>query len=301
MFLNDTNHLPAPSLADAFGEFLIDRRASSLSPSTLRYYQDELAPFLHCLALQGVSYINEITPEIIREHLLELSGRRNPGGVHIRYRTIKTWLRWAWEEYEFDNRNPITRVKPPKVSTAPLPGIPLEHVFRMVSVCKTDFAARDKAALLVLLDTAARRAEFLALNWDDVNLISGDVLIRSGKGGKPRTVHLGKHALKALRAWQRIAPKGHAIWTSQTRERLTNDGLRQIVRRRALDAGIPAPGLHDFRRASLLAMLRNGADAVTVSRYAGHADVRVTLRYLAQTDDDLREAHARSSPVDNWL
>lgn len=48
-------------------------------------------------------------------------------------------------------------------------------------------------------------------------------------------------------------------------------------------------------------MLRNGADAVTVSRYAGHADVRVTLRYLAQTDDDLREAHARSSPVDNWL
>jgi len=24
-------------------------------------------------------------------------------------------------------------------------------------------------------------------------------------------------------------------------------------------------------------------------------------RYLAQTDDDLREAHARASPVDNWL
>ena len=47
-------------------------------------------------------------------------------------------------------------------------------------------------------------------------------------------------------------------------------------------------------------MLRNGADAVTVSRYAGHADVRVTLRYLAQTDDDMRLAHAKASPVDNW-
>jgi hypothetical protein len=27
----------------------------------------------------------------------------------------------------------------------------------------------------------------------------------------------------------------------------------------------------------------------------------VMQRYLAQTDDDLREAHARASPVDNWL
>jgi len=47
-------------------------------------------------------------------------------------------------------------------------------------------------------------------------------------------------------------------------------------------------------------MLRNGADAITVSRYAGHADVRVTLRYLAQTDEDIREAHIRTSPVDNF-
>ena len=82
---------------------------------------------------------------------------------------------------------------------------------------------------------------------------------------------------------------------------LSLSGLREIVRRRAQDAGIPEPGLHDFRRACLLGMLRNGADAVTVSRYAGHADVRVTLRYLAQTDDVMRIAHAKASPVDNWL
>ena len=36
-------------------------------------------------------------------------------------------------------------------------------------------------------------------------------------------------------------------------------------------------------------------------RLMGHADLQVMRRYLAQTDDDLREAHARSSPVDNAM
>jgi hypothetical protein len=27
----------------------------------------------------------------------------------------------------------------------------------------------------------------------------------------------------------------------------------------------------------------------------------VLRRYLAQTDDDMRLAHAKASPVDNWL
>lgn len=46
-------------------------------------------------------------------------------------------------------------------------------------------------------------------------------------------------------------------------------------------------------------MLRNGVDVITLSRLMGHSGLTVLRRYLAQTDDDLRVAHARSSPVDN--
>lgn len=42
--------------------------------------------------------------------------------------------------------------------------------------------------------------------------------------------------------------------------------------------------------------LRNGMDLISLQRLMGHADLQVLTRYLAQTDDDLREAHARSSP-----
>lgn len=297
---HSTNPLTHISIADAIEDFLLDRRVRNLRSNTISFYQYELSKFTLTFPVSETLAI--ITPDSLRAHLSELSTHRNPGGVMVQFRVIRTFLYWCWDEYEIDTRNPITRIKPPHVSAEPLPGVKLEHVFQLVEAASDGRnAARDRAILLCLLDTGARRSEFIALRWDDINLITGDILIRNGKGGKSRKVHIASRASKALRSWKRIAPKHSPfVWTSESGSQLTLAGLRQVVRRRAVDAGIPEPGLHDFRRACLLSMLRNGADAVTVSRYAGHADVRVTLRYLAQTDDDMRLAHAKASPVDNW-
>lgn len=299
--ITHTNHLTL-TIRDTLARFYTDRLSSQVSPRTLEFYQYELTKFRDRLEYSGISNVDEIAPDIIRSHMLELATSRNPGGVHARFRAIRAWLNWIWEEHEIEWRNPIIRVKSPKVKTDPLPGIPIENIMRMVKACNTGLAIRDRALLLCLLDTGARRAEFIALNWDDINFISGDVFIKSGKGGKSRTVFIGKRAKRALGAWKRAAPKHEqAVWTTNTEERLTPNGLREILRRRALSAGVPVPGPHDFRRACLRQMILNGEDAITVCHYAGHTDVRVTLRYVYQTDDDIRKAHARSSPVDNWL
>lgn len=285
-------------LTRCIADFVNDRRSSQLSPRTIEYYTDELTAFA---ASVGDLALADLQPDLIRAHLLNLANTRNPGGIHARFRAIRAFLNWCWQEYELNVRNPITRVKSPRVQTAPLPGVAIANVMKMLTACRYGrFAVRDSALLLCLLDTGARRSEFLALNWSDINLSSGDVRIRAGKGGKARTVHVGKRASKALRSWSRIAPQSNAVWTSETGERLTPSGLREIVRRRASNVGMKPPGLHDFRRACLLGMLRNGCDAVTVSRYAGHADVRVTLRYLAQDESDLHDAHVKTSPVDCW-
>ena len=66
-------------------------------------------------------------------------------------------------------------------------------------------------------------------------------------------------------------------------------GQRQIVRRRALAAHIPEPGLHDFRRFAALAWLCAGCSLVSVSRRLGHAGLEITRRYLALIDEDLRD------------
>ena len=77
--------------------------------------------------------------------------------------------------------------------------------------------------------------------------------------------------------------------------------LSLMVRRKAKIAKIDKPGLHDFRRAFALNFLRDGADIYTLQKLMGHADLQILRRYLAQTDEDLRKAHHKHSPVDNLL
>jgi len=82
-------------------------------------------------------------------------------------------------------------------------------------------------------------------------------------------------------------------------ERLGYDGLRGILTRRAQEAGVEEPALHDFRRAFALSMLRNGTDVFTLAKLMGHEGITVLQRYLKQTNLDTEEAHRRAGPVDN--
>ena len=304
MFTPYTEYL-TQKIEDAFPEFILDKNISGLSTRTIDFYKDELRPFINYCKENNIECLPEITSALIRNHLSVLSMRRNPGGVHARFRAIRAFLNWSWNEYDLEIRNPISKVKPPKVNKNPIPGVQINDVMKMVETCyktiKTRQNKRDNAILLVLLDTALRASEFLALNWSDVDLLTGTVYVKNGKGGKARYAHIGKHATKALRIWKRHTPHTEYIWSSERGNRLTRSGLTNVLRRRAKYANIPPPSIHDFRRASLLAMLRNGADLASVSRYAGHSDIHITLRYLAQNQDDIKMVHSKTSPVDNFF
>ena len=71
-------------------------------------------------------------------------------------------------------------------------------------------ANRDQAIVLMLLDTGLRATELCSLIINDVDLKTGKVTIRHGviggaKGGKGRTVYLGKVARKAV--WRYLASR----------------------------------------------------------------------------------------------
>ena len=57
---------------------------------------------------------------------------------------------------------------------------------------------RDKAIVVVLLDTGLRVSELCDLNLGDVDMKSGAVQVRSGKLDKGRTVYMGNVAKDAL-------------------------------------------------------------------------------------------------------
>jgi len=76
--------------------------------------------------------------------------------------------------------------------------------------------ARDKAAILFLCDTGCRASEVTGLNVTDYDGSSGAVIIRNGKGGKGRTVFVGRKTRRALRRYlrQRPADTDPALWVT---------------------------------------------------------------------------------------
>jgi integrase/recombinase XerD len=197
-------------------------------------------------------------------------------------------------------RNPINKVKPPRVDIEPLEPVPMEVIKAMLATCGNNFTGRrDRSIILFLLDTGVRAGELLALDRQDVDPLQGDVLIRKSKSRKPRTVFIGRTARKALRVYLKIREDAaRALFVSDEGERLQKDGLRQIMVRRSKRAQVQTPSLHSFRRAFALAMLRTGVDLLTISRLLGHSDLSLLNRYIRQNADDLRNT---PSPVDGLL
>lgn len=286
--------------------FLIDRKSQGLSPDTIELYTKKLQYFLKYCDRQALTQVSQITSDFIRRYLLELSETHNPGGVHACFRPLRTMLYWLEEEEIMPAgwKNPIGRVKAPKLPTDPIEPIQIEEIHQLLKTCQSNYSGvRDKAMMLGLLDTGARAKEFLNINLEDVDLTTGAVMIRQGKGRKPRMVFLGRKTIRAIRGYLRYRKDNSpALWISTQGERMTYSALRCFLRRRAERIGLKSiPTPHDFRRAFALVMLRNGVDIFALQKLMGHSDLQILRRYLAQTDQDIHTAHMRGSPVDSNL
>src|SRR5690349_14156317 len=146
--------------------FLVDRKAQGLSGETVKFYRKKLNYFAKFCESQAVTQVGQLTPDLLRRYLLELCEGHNPGGVHACFRTLRTLLLWVGQEeiMPFDWKNPIHKVKTPKLPNELLEPISLEDVSALVRTCKHTFTGtRDKAMILGLLDTGARAQEFLNL------------------------------------------------------------------------------------------------------------------------------------------
>lgn len=299
--LTEVSLLVTTALGNVLSDFLTDRDISGARPATLTYYRNELSIFTRWAEDAGARELSDITPDLLRAYLASLRERRNRNGIHKNFTALKTWLNWAWGEYDMPTACPISKLKVAPPENVQQPAIELDAFTRLLDACKGRNAKRDKAILLFLLDTGIRRRELCALRVSALRKAGTVQLDTEGtKTGEARAAFLSRDTQKALRAYlnERSGLEAAApLFATQEGGAFSVSGLRQVVRRRCKAAGIPETGLHAFRRAFAIESLRAGADVVSVSRLLGHKKVETTKRYLPQTDDDLRAVHDKTSPV----
>jgi integrase/recombinase XerD len=195
-------------------------------------------------------------------------------------------------------------VRAPKVPVEILEPVKSDEAIKLLSVCntKTLLGLRDCAILLTLMDTGVRASELFAMTRKDLDLRNGKIIIRNGKGSKFRIVFISDKTQQVIKRYlKKREDFSQYLWITQSGSQLQYSGLRQIMRRRAKDAGIEPPSLHSFRRYFALQMLRSGVDIFSLQKLMGHSDIQILRRYLQQTEEDIRSAHELGGPVNNLL
>jgi integrase len=160
---------------------------------------------------------------------------------------------------------------------------------RSVSGC------RDRLVLLTLAMTGLRRSELIALNWGDVALDDPrpSLLVRRGKGGKPRRQPLPSQLAAALerRRSQHCASVSDPVFCGLGGARLQPTILAAIIRRATAGAGISKHvTAHTLRHTAATWLRQATGDVRLVAEYLGHSDLSTVSRYAHVASEELHDA-----------
>jgi integrase/recombinase XerD len=141
------------------------------------------------------------------------------------------------------------------------------------------------------------------LNLTDVNIDEGYVRC-FGKGHKERIIPIAPKAAEVLKEYlnegrPRLVhgSEEKALFLNRRGERLTRQGLWQILKAYAKEAGLEAQVTpHTLRHSFATHMLSGGADLRSVQELLGHANISTTQVYTHLTTDHIRQAYEKSHP-----
>ena len=234
----------------------------------------------------------KITVHHLREYLMSERQRGISDGTLEGIRSaFSAYFDWLHKE-ALISKNPCTNlgtIKGPKVMRLPFADVEIE---RLKEACGD---IRDKAIICFLLSTGCRISEVVALNRDDVDMqrMSCKVL---GKGSKERVVYIDNvtrmHLRKYMASRTDLSP---ALFAGKGSERMTQGGIRKMLRMIGEIAHVENVHPHRFRRTLATNLINRGMPIQEVARVLGHDRLDTTMTYIYIDDRDVQVSYRKYS------
>ncbi|MDD3403377.1 MAG: tyrosine-type recombinase/integrase [Hespellia sp.] len=270
-------------------DFLISKELEGKSKKTIDRYRYELNRLL--------SYVNkrisDIVPGDISEYMRMYKMIRKISNATLKnvravYSSFFVWLR----DRDRIRKNPMILVEEVKVEYKLQNPFSDEERRLLLRNCKT---IRDKAMMEFLYSTAVRVSELTALNRADVRFASKDLIV-FGKGAKERVVYLNDISNMYMKEYlQSRDDDNPALFVSENapNQRLTKNGIEDIIRRTGRRAGVTKAHPHRFRRTAITNATNRGMTLQEAMIMAGHSKPETTMRYCTVDQAGVKYHHQK--------
>ncbi|MGE0316040.1 MAG: tyrosine recombinase XerC [Lautropia sp.] len=245
-------------------------------------------------------------------------GARSIARVLSAWRGFFDWL----AEHEGLVSNPVRPVRAPRRPRHLPKALPVDETIRLVEpaggASPIDFEAlRDQAMVELLYSSGLRLSELTSLDarhehgvrgehsrsWFDAAAAEVTVL---GKGGKTRSVPVGRKAMAALERWldarrewldANPSVRQPALFLTRRGTRLSNRSVQMRLRALALRRDVPTQvHPHVLRHSFASHMLQSSGDLRAVQELLGHANIATTQIYTSLDFQRLASVYDAAHP-----
>ena len=307
--------LLAPTLEAFFSRRLIGQRRAS--PHTISAYRDSFRLLL-AYADQQTSKppatlgLEDLDGTLIAAFLDHLEHDR---GVAVRTRNarlaaIHSFFRYAAlqhpEHAELIQR--VLAIPPKRGSRRPIHYLTRPEIDALLAAPdrRSPLGRRDRALLLLALETGLRVSELTGIQRGDLSLGAGASVSCTGKGRKQRATPLTATTAAVLASW--LAETGgratEPLFAGPHGHPLSRDAVRRIVDRHVAIAAHACPSLarkhitpHVLRHTTAMQLLEAGVDTAVIALWLGHESIRTTDNYQHADLALKQRALARLAPT----
>lgn len=285
---------------EAMQHFLLWKRAGALSDRTIDDYKVNITRFFN-------RYPGAFDEKKLKSAIIDYMGQ--PSGAtyyNLKLIYLRAFFNWCIAE-NILTANPLIGFKKRR-EEGRVVNIDLETLKRLLELPdhETFSGLRDYTLMLLTLDTGVRPKEGYTLLLKDVNLNSLEITIRA-EAAKTRVTRTLPISVEVARAIGELIDSRHPAWNDKVPlfcgwegnpfKINTWQGRLQMYSKKLGVKITP----YFLRHAFAINYLRNGGNAFALQRTLGHTDLAMTKRYVALTQQDLRQQHMVASPINQLL
>jgi integrase/recombinase XerD len=170
---------------------------------------------------------------------------------------------------------------PPKRHT-----ITAEDMRRLIQSCQT---VLERTLVILLASTGLRASELCGLQFQDLNLEGGFLIVRCGKGGKSRKVGLTADCREAIALYSQSEAPYRAtrqVFLNVDGKPLERSGLYQRLERIGKLAGLKVSP-HSLRLAFVTINANAGRPLQMLQMACGHSDIKTTMGYCRTSEQEM--------------